>query len=69
MSVRAECNDGSAAPAHAGFYPKNLMLIAQALDKLGRKAEAREWLQRCLAAEMKTPEDQETRKVAEKLKI
>ncbi|KOO23815.1 regulator of microtubule dynamics protein 1 [Chrysochromulina tobinii] len=49
-----------------GFYPKNLLLMAMAHAKLGHKAEAEQWRQRCLAAKPRTPEDEQTRKEAEK---
>ena len=52
-----------------GFYPKNLLLLAQAYGKLGKSAEAKGWLAKCLAAEAKTPEDEETLKEAAKLKL
>ena len=51
-----------------GFYPKNLLMLAQAYSKLGRRTEAAEWHRKCLAASVLTPEDAETRKEAEKFK-
>ena len=52
-----------------GFYPKNLLLLAQANAKLGRAAEAKAWLAKCLTARAKTPEDEETLKLAHALKL
>jgi len=52
-----------------GFYPKNLLLLAQTCAKLNRLPEAREWLQKCRDAPLKTPEDEETLSQAAKLKI
>ena len=49
-----------------GFYPKNLLMLAQAYSKLGKKAEATEYRRRCLAAKALTPEDEETLRQAEK---
>ena len=43
-----------------GFYPKNLLLLAQACAKLGRKPEAEAWRAKCLAATARTPEDEQT---------
>ncbi|KAL1500280.1 hypothetical protein AB1Y20_012947 [Prymnesium parvum] len=51
------------------FYPKNQLLLAQAYAKAGAKAEAKEWLAKCLSATPKTPEDEETLREAAKLKI
>ena len=42
------------------FYPKNKLLMAQAHARLGRKEEARYWLQSCLRSTPKTPEDEQT---------
>ena len=42
------------------FYPKNKLLMAQAYARLGRKGEARYWLQNCLRSTPKTPEDEQT---------
>ena len=52
-----------------GFYPKNLLLLAQACAKLGRKADAEAWLSKCLAAKPQTPEDRATLAEASKLKL
>ena len=52
-----------------GFYPKNLLLLAQANAKLGRAAEAKAWLAKCLTAKANTPEDEETLKLAQALKL
>ena len=56
-------------PQDPGFYPKNQLLLAQALAKLGKKAEAQEWLDKCLASTPKTPEDEQTLKDAAKIKF
>jgi tetratricopeptide (TPR) repeat protein len=52
-----------------GFYPKNLLLLAQAHARLGRKDEAKEWLGRCLAATPRSPEDEATLAEAKKLQL
>lgn len=52
-----------------GFYPKNLLLLAQSYAKLGKKAEAKAWLDKCLAATPKTPEDDETLQEAKKVRL
>ena len=52
-----------------GFYPKNLLLLARTCARLGRKEEAREWLDKCLAARPRTPEDEETLKEASSVKL
>ena len=59
----------AAEETEPGFYPKNQLLLAQAHAKAGRKVEAKAWLDRCLAATPKTPEDQETLQEAAKLKL
>lgn len=59
----------AAEQTEPGFYPKNQLLLAQAYAKAGNKGEAKAWLDRCLAADAKTPEDQETLAEAAKLKI
>ena len=51
------------------FYPKNKLLAAQALAKLGRKEEAKKWLDDCLASPPKTPEDEATLVEAKKMSI
>ena len=38
-----------------GFYPKNLLYLAQTASKIGKSAEAKEYLSRCLAAKPATP--------------
>lgn len=48
-----------------GFYPKNLLVLAQAYAKLGKKTEAAEYRLRCLASQSKSPEDEQTLKEAE----
>ena len=52
-----------------GFYPKNLLLLAQAHAKLGNSEQARAFLDKCKAAPPKTPEDEETLKQAMALKL
>ena len=52
-----------------GFYPKNLLLLANTCAKLGRTTEAKAWLEKCLAAKQVTPEDEETVAEARKLKL
>ena len=52
-----------------GFYPKNLLMLAQAHAKLGQKTKAKQWLGKCLAAKPATPEDEETLKQAAALKL
>ena len=52
-----------------GFYPKNLLLTAQALSRLGRADEAKAALAKCLAATPKSPEDEATLEEARKLKL
>lgn len=52
-----------------GFYPKNLLLLATTCSKLGRTADAKAWLSKCLSAECRTPEDEETLEEAKKLKV
>ena len=52
-----------------GFYPKNLLLTAQALARLGRADEAKAALAKCLAATPKSPEDEATLEEARKLKL
>ena len=52
-----------------GFYPKNLLMLAQAYAKMGKVEVAKEWLSRCLAAKPGTPEDEQTIAEAQKLKI
>ena len=52
-----------------GFYPKNLLLLAHAYHKMGQIERAQYFLQRCKAAKVRTPEDQETMKLAEAAKI
>ena len=52
-----------------GFYPKNLLLTAQALSRLGRADEAKAALAKCLAATPKSPEDEATLDEARKLKL
>ena len=52
-----------------GFYPKNLLLTAQALSRLGRADEAKAALAKCLAATPKSPEDEATIEEARKLKL
>jgi len=48
-----------------GFYPKNLLFLAKVHAKLGHKLEAADFRRQCLAAQTKTPEDEETHKQAE----
>ena len=52
-----------------GFYPKNLLLLAMACSRSGMKDEAKEWLAKCKAAKVATPEDEETLKEANALKL
>ena len=52
-----------------GFYPKNHLLLARSCDKLGKKEEARMWRERCLAQEVRSPEDEETLRQAAELKL
>lgn len=52
-----------------GFYPKNLLLLAQACARAGKTAEAKAWLAKCQAATPRTPEDEETLEQARKLKL
>ena len=51
-----------------GFYPKNLLLLAQTYARLGRKAEAEALRLKCLDAIPTSPEDEETQREAAKLK-
>jgi hypothetical protein len=51
-----------------GFYPKNMLLLAQTCAKLGRKDEAKAWREKCLAQPARTPEDEETHALAAKFK-
>jgi len=52
-----------------GFYPKNLLMLARCCDCMGDKEEARVWRQKCLASQIKTPEDKITIAEAAALKI
>ena len=52
-----------------GFYPKNLLMLAQAYKSLGNTAEAREWQAKCLNAVAHSPEDEQTLTAAAKLKL
>ena len=52
-----------------GFYPKNLLMLAIAYQKLGRTAQAASWRARCLQAKPMTPEDLATLTEAEKLRL
>jgi len=52
-----------------GFYPKNMLLLAQTCARLGLKQEATHWHSRCLASKARTPEDEETLAEAAKLKL
>ena len=47
----------------------NLLLLAHAYHKMGQIERAQYFLQRCKAAKVRTPEDQETMKLAEAAKI
>lgn len=52
-----------------GFYPKNLLLLASAYHKLGQIDRAQHYLAKCKAAKARTPEDHETLRQAEALRI
>jgi len=59
----------SAEKTDPGFYPKNMLLLAQTCARLGLKDEAKHWHARCLACKPRTPEDEETLAEAARLKI